>query len=105
MRSVLLGTCNSRLLISYIGISINATPWLRISPVPLRRGGVLDERTGQRNAEWGLRLWEGKMSKPQPRGRLKAASVALLLFAEVGYAADAPETFKCSARGGPEWRE
>ena len=45
------------------------------------------------------------MSKLQPGGGLKAVCVALLLVAESGYAANSPETFTCSARGGPEWRE
>jgi tetratricopeptide (TPR) repeat protein len=30
---------------------------------------------------------------------------ALLILNAPAYAADKPETFKCSARGGPEWRE
>jgi len=45
------------------------------------------------------------MSKPRPIGRLEAVCVALLSFGAGAYAANAPETFKCSARGGPEWQQ
>lgn len=45
------------------------------------------------------------MSKRQARGLVKSVCIFLLLFTQSGHAANAPETFKCSARGGAEWRE
>src|SRR5262249_55269995 len=51
------------------------------------------------------RLGGGEMWKRQARGVVKRVGIFLLLFTQSGHAANAPETFKCSARGGAEWRE